>query len=69
MENTALNTDPPIVRCGMCGGRCRWAGPWWGGRRRWEGPRWIHCRPGCVWSSHDPRRVGWIWRLRVLIGR
>lgn len=51
------NTDPPDVRCGVCGGRCQW-----------DGPRWIKC-PRCPWSSHDPRRVGWRWRLRVFLGK
>lgn len=54
---TAQNTDPPDVRCSMCGSRCK---P--------DGPRWITCKAGCAWHSHDPRRVGWLWRLRVFIG-
>jgi hypothetical protein len=52
-----LNTDPPLVRCRMCGRRCRW-----------DGPRWITCRR-CCWSSSDNRRVGFVWRLRVWLGR
>jgi hypothetical protein len=52
----SLNTDPPQVRCTMCGSRCRWAGFW------------MECRH-CSWASHDHRRVGWLWRLRVLVGR
>lgn len=59
-ENAELNTDPPIVRCGVCGGRCRKDGAGF--------PRWIYC-DRCCWSSHDPRRKGLIWRLRVWIGR
>jgi hypothetical protein len=56
-ENCAVNTDPPEVRCGMCGGRCR----------NWRS-KWIECR-NCAWSSHDPRRAGWLWRVRVWLGR
>jgi hypothetical protein len=52
------NTDPPLVRCEMCGGRARW----------WR-ERWIECRGDCCWSSHDPRRTGLWWRFRVWIGR
>ncbi len=55
-EIPVVNTAPPPVRCGMCGGRCRW-----------EPPRWIVC-PRCPWSSHSPRYRGLVWRLRVLIG-
>jgi hypothetical protein len=54
------NTDPPVVRCGMCGGRCR---------RDATGWAWIECRSGCAWSSHDRRRTGPIWQLRVWVGR
>ena len=53
----AMNTDPPGVRCGMCRGRCR----------RWK-RGWIECANGCAWSSHDPRRTGPWWALRVLLG-
>jgi hypothetical protein len=55
-ERVCLNTDPPEVRCGMCGGRCKN-----------DGPRWITCRR-CCWSSHNPKRIGLWWRLRVLVG-
>lgn len=55
--NTAANTDPPPTRCGMCGGRCKPVGR-----------RWITCRGRCAWSSHDPRRVGLRWWLRVQLG-
>jgi hypothetical protein len=47
----------PLVRCGMCGNRATWAGH-----------RWIEC-DRCSWSSYDPHRVGWLWRLRVWLGR
>lgn len=59
-EQPSINTDPPDIRCGMCGGRCR---------RDKTGPAWIECRNGCAWSSSDHRRVGWYWRLRVWVGR
>jgi hypothetical protein len=66
-----MNTDPPQVRCGMCGGKARvwkrgWiecagrAQPWpFGGEGR------------CAWSSHDPRRRvnPLYWRARVWLGR
>ncbi|MEV4521457.1 hypothetical protein AB0J77_14610 [Micromonospora tulbaghiae] len=61
MTQPEFNTDPPAVRCGMCGGRCK-------GDILLSYPRWIVCRSGCPWSSHSPRRTGWIWRMRVLIG-
>lgn len=61
-----VNTDPPPVRCGMCGGRCRADSTRDGFRAR---ARWICCRSGCAWSSHSPRRIGLLWRLRVAIGR
>jgi hypothetical protein len=52
--NVATNTNPPPVRCGMCGGRCAWEPPW------------IHCRR-CSWSSSARRRVGLYWRARVAL--
>lgn len=55
-DQRATNTAPPQVRCDQ------------GHRVKWEGPRWIYCRR-CCWHSHDPRRVGLRWRLRVLLGR
>jgi hypothetical protein len=65
-DQAMLNTAPPEVRCGMCGGRAR----------VWQ-PGWIECASGspeygrCSWSSHDPRRRKhplW-WALRVWLGR
>jgi hypothetical protein len=52
------NTDPPKVRCSQCGGRCK---------PHFDGPRWISCHR-CYWSSHDPRRRGLLWWLRVWLG-
>lgn len=57
-DNCTLNTDPPPIRCDMCGGRCK----------RWA-PRWIECRGDCCWSSHSPRYNRPWWRFRVWIGR
>lgn len=64
-DRRALNVDPPTVRCGMCGSRCRAMSTRGGFLAR---ARWIDCRAGC-WSSHDGRRVGLVWRLRVWLGR
>lgn len=57
MSGAAWNTDPPKVRCGMCGGRCRN-----------RGSGWIECRRPCYWSSFNPCRIGWRWRLAVWLG-
>jgi hypothetical protein len=58
-QDAKVNNDPPKVRCGMCGGRCR---------RDQTGRAWIECRSGCYWSSCDARRVGLVWRIRVWLG-
>jgi hypothetical protein len=68
VSEPAMNTDPPGVRCGMCGGKAR---PW---RAPVGKQAWIECasgfpgEPPCSWSSHDPRRAGPWWRLRIWLG-
>lgn len=52
-----MHLDPPAVRCGRCGGRCRW-----------YGNVSIYC-DRCRFQNADARRAGWFWRLRVWIGR
>ena len=60
-QQAAKNTDPPDVRCGMCGGAATlWHPNGWRDRARW-----IECVGPCSWSSHDPRRANWWWVLRV----
>jgi hypothetical protein len=64
---TMANPGPPLVRCGMCGGKTRII----------KDPlillsaRCIECKDGCSWSSLDPRRIKWYpyWWLRVKIGK
>lgn len=61
-----VNTEPPLVRCGMCGGRAQVRkDPVYG-----RGARVIGC-PKCAWVSIDSGRVdpAWYWRLRVWVGR
>lgn len=71
MSEPMQNTDPPGVRCGMCGGKARVWRPGWIECAGKQQPYPFEDAGRCSWSSHDPRRRKhrlW-WRLRVAVGK